>query len=134
MTDERRLAATDLAEVVGGFGHLLHAAGVPVTPERSGRFARAVTLSRPATLDVLYWSGRVTLLGGHDHIAVYDRVFAQVFRGMTDVADWRGQAPPASSTPPPAGRARPADHADAPPPAGQGRVSPHITTATGSSG
>jgi uncharacterized protein with von Willebrand factor type A (vWA) domain len=132
--DDARLAATDLAAVVGAFGHLLHAAGVPVTPERSGRFARAVTLSRPAALDELYWTGRVTLLSGHDHIAVYDRVFAQVFRGMTDVADWRGQAPPAASPPPPAGRARPADHADDPPPAGQGRVSPRVTTAAASSG
>ena len=44
-SDDRRLAATDLAEVVGAFGHLLHAAGVPVTPERSGRFAREITLS-----------------------------------------------------------------------------------------
>ncbi|MDQ1502917.1 MAG: hypothetical protein QOD57_644, partial [Actinomycetota bacterium] len=37
-------ARVDLAEVVAAFGQLLHAAGVPVTPERSGRFARAVTL------------------------------------------------------------------------------------------
>lgn len=129
----RRLAETDLAEVVGAFGHLLHAAGVPVTPERSGRFAAAVTLSRPATLDELYWVGRVTLLAGHDHIALYDRVFAQVFRGMADVADGRGQAPPAGAPPPPAGRARPADHAAAPPPAGTGRVSPQIATSTAAS-
>lgn len=122
-----RLAATDLADVVGAFGHLLHAAGVPVTPERSGRFARAVALSRPATLDELYWAGRVTLLGGHDHIAVYDRAFAQVFRGVVDVADWRGQAPPPAA-PAPAVPPRPAHRVGAPIPAGPGRVAPHVGT------
>ncbi|MDD9371729.1 MAG: hypothetical protein PV358_16540 [Acidimicrobiales bacterium] len=34
-----RLAEVDLAEVVAAVGQLLHAAGVPVTPERSGRLA-----------------------------------------------------------------------------------------------
>jgi hypothetical protein len=123
-----RLAAVDLAEVVGAFGHLLHAAGVPVTPERSGRLASTITLARPATLDDLYWAGRVTLLSEHDHIAVYDRVFSQVFGGTADVADWRGQAPSALAPPPPAGRARPADgRDDTPRPEGSGRVAPHVT-------
>ena len=88
------LDRVDLAELVGAFGNLLHAAGIPVSPERSGRFARAVALVRPDGLDEWYWAGRVTLLSGHDDIETYDRVFAQVFRGFADVADWRGQAPP----------------------------------------
>jgi uncharacterized protein len=86
-------ASTDLAEIVGAFGNLLHAAGVPVTPERSGRFATALALAQAATIDEVYWAGRVTLLTGHDEIETYDAVFAQVFRGRVDVADWRGQAP-----------------------------------------
>jgi uncharacterized protein len=88
------LDRVDLAELVGAFGNLLHAAGIPVSPDRSGRFARAVALVRPGALDEWYWAGRVTLLSGHDDIETYDRVFAQVFRGFADVADWRGQAPP----------------------------------------
>ena len=60
------LLSLDLADVAGSFGQLLHAAGVPVTPERSGRFARAVALARPLTVDELYWAGRVTLLTGFD--------------------------------------------------------------------
>jgi uncharacterized protein len=88
------LDRVDLAELVGAFGNLLHAAGIPVSPDRSGRFARAVALVRPDGLDEWYWAGRVTLLSGHDDIETYDRVFAQVFRGFADVADWRGQAPP----------------------------------------
>ncbi len=98
-----RLAAVDLAEVVAAFGNLLHAAGVPVTPERSGRFASAVALAHPDSVEEIYWAGRVTLLSGADQIAAYDGVFDQVFRGRTDVADWRGQAPSALATPPPAG-------------------------------
>ena len=96
----------DLAGLIGAFGQLLHAAGVPVTPERSGRFVRAVVLARPATTDELYWAGRVTLLSGHDQIEVYDRVFAQVFRGVVDVADARGD-PNAPELPPPASRPAP---------------------------
>ena len=88
----------DLAEVVAAFGHLLHAAGVPVTPERSARFAECVVLAEPRTLPELAWLGRVTLLSSQDQIDVFDRVFAQVFAGQVDLADFRGD----SATPPPA--------------------------------
>jgi uncharacterized protein len=93
------LDRVDLAELTGAFGQLLHAAGVPVSPERSGRFATAVSLVRPADLDEWYWAGRVTLLSGRDDIETYDRVFGQVFRGLADVADWRGQSPPRARQP-----------------------------------
>jgi uncharacterized protein len=102
----------DLAEVAGRFGHLLHAAGVPVTPERSGRFASAIEVTVPTTNDELYWVARVTLLTEHSHVPVFDRVFAQVFGGMVDVADSRGD----TSTPPPVsarpGESRPAGGED----------------------
>lgn len=88
----------DLAEVAAGFGQVLHAAGVAVTPERTGRFAKAVATGRPLTNDELYWMARVTLAGSRSDIEVLDRVFAQVFRGLVDVADERGD----SSQPPPA--------------------------------
>ncbi len=88
----------DLPEIVAAFGHVLHEAGVPVTPERSARFARCVVLAEPRTLPELAWLGRVTLLSSHDQIDVFDRVFAQVFAGQVDLADFRGDSP----TPPPA--------------------------------
>ena len=88
------LDRVDLAEVVATFGRLLHAAGVPVTPERSERFAAALTRVRPARLDELYWAGRVTLATGRGDLDAYDRVFGQVFGGRADVADWRGQDAP----------------------------------------
>src|SRR5690606_41487803 len=117
------LARVDLAEVVAAVGHLLHAAGVPVTPERSGRFAWAVTLARPATLDELYWAGRVTLLGGADQVPVYDAVFGQVFRGRVDVADRRGQEPAGLAAAPRA-RAAPPGPAPTPPGAAAGPAPP----------
>jgi uncharacterized protein len=109
----------DLATVVGAFGHLLHAAGVPVTPERSSRFAAAVVLARPATTDDLYWLGRVSLVSSHDEVDVYDRVFAQVFRGVVDVADHRGD----TNAPPPA-HTRPGTDRRPPGPSGSSAESP----------
>ncbi|HZQ27542.1 MAG TPA: VWA domain-containing protein [Acidimicrobiales bacterium] len=93
---------TDLAAVAVSFGELLHAAGMPTTPERSGRFAQAVAALRPLTIDDLYWAARVTLVTDHEHLGTFDRVFAQVFRGLVDVADHRGDpnAPPPPSTRP----------------------------------
>lgn len=91
----------DLAAICTAFGELLHAAGVPVTPERSSRFATAVVVAEPANLSELYWLGRVTLITARDQHEIYDRVFQQVFRGIVDIADFRGdspnQAPPASA-------------------------------------
>ncbi len=84
----------DLAEVTARFCALLHAAGAPVSPERAGRLARAVQLASPYTVDELYWLARVTLVAGLSDVAVFDRVFAQVFGGLVDPADWRGNAPP----------------------------------------
>ena len=77
----------DLAEVAGRFGYLLHAAGVPVTPGRSGRFAAALHLDPPRTIEQTYWRARVTLVGEHAELPVFDRVFAEVFRGYSDSSD-----------------------------------------------
>jgi uncharacterized protein with von Willebrand factor type A (vWA) domain len=83
----------DLAAMAGRFGWLLHAAGAPVTPERAGRFATAVALAEPVLVRDLYWIGRVTLLTDQAEIEIFDRVFAQVFGGAADPAEWRGQGP-----------------------------------------
>ena len=106
----------DLAEVSARLGMLLHAAGVPVTPERSGRLAAAMALAAPATTSELYWTARVTLVAEHAHLAIFDRVFAQIFGGLVDPADYRGDAPPAPTGTPgqtrprePASRGRPLD-------------------------
>ena len=84
--------AADLASVAGRLGALLRAAGMNVTPERSGRLVASMSLAMPVYLDELYWLARVTLVAERDDVEIFDRVFAQVFGGMVDPADWRGQA------------------------------------------
>jgi uncharacterized protein len=93
--------APDLADIASRFGALLHAAGVPVTPERCGRLAAAMALAAPATNDELYWVARITLVADHTHIEAFDRIFWQVFGGMVDPADFRGDQgpPPAAGAP-----------------------------------
>ncbi|MDQ5975982.1 MAG: uncharacterized protein QG661_3191 [Actinomycetota bacterium] len=127
MTTPPPATTTPLPEIVAAFGHVLHNAGVPVTPERSARFGTAVTIAKPRQMGELYWIGRVTLLSGRDQIETYDRVFQQVFRGIIDMADYRGQsdeAPPPSSTP--SGDRRPGD----PERETQSPTGPHGTSAT----
>ena len=85
----------DLATVAATFGDRLHSAGIPVTPERSGRFAAAVELTAPATYDDIYWAARVTLVSGHEQLDEFDRVFARYFGELADQAEARGD--PASS-------------------------------------
>ena len=91
----------DLAAICTAFGEVLHAAGVPVTPERSARFATAVVVAEPSDLGELYWLGRVTLTTARDQHEVYDRVFQQVFRGIVDIAEFGSdglqRTPPASA-------------------------------------
>lgn len=103
MTSIAAIDPDDLfARLVAAFGHLLHQAGLPVTPERSTRFGAVIALARPRTIDEVYWLGRVTLLTTHEQGEVYDRVFRQVFEGMIDLADFRGDSPhaaPPASTP-----------------------------------
>ena len=105
---------SDLATSRSAFGDLLHRAGLPTTPERAGRFAQAVGLAEPATVDDLYWVARVTFVTGEEQLDTFDRVFGQVFRGTVDPADSRGDlnaTPPAhvrrrEGAPSPIGRER----------------------------
>ena len=103
----------DLASVAARFAGYLHAAGVEAGPDRAARFASTLQLARPTTNDELYWLGRVTLVGDHRDIALYDRVFADVFLGIADVSDSRGDSnqPNLDSVDP--GQRRPPSEADA---------------------
>jgi len=92
-----------LGTLASGFAGLLRAAGVPAGTDQVARFVRAIALTTPATLDELYWVGRVTLVAELAHIEAYDRAFGQVFRGLHDWVDARGPEPP----PPPPTTRRP---------------------------
>lgn len=82
----------DLAAVAARFADHLHAVGVAVNPERAARFAESIRLARPTTTDELYWLGRVTLASDQVEISSYDRVFRDVFLGVADLADSRGDS------------------------------------------
>jgi uncharacterized protein len=83
------MADSDLAEVTARFGAELRRAGLPVGPGRSERFASAVTIARPQTLDALYRCALATLVSSRDDIDVLRAVFSQVFGGLGDPASRR---------------------------------------------
>ena len=91
----------DLSAICAAFGDLLHRAGVPVTPERSARFASSVLLAEPADVPHLYWLGRVTLTTSREQFATYDQVFRQVFRGLVDLGELRSDDARDEETPGP---------------------------------
>ncbi len=94
MPDASASGHPDLAELCAAFGRELRGAGVRVPAERISWWARVITMTRPVLVRELYWTARVTLLDGPHHLPVFDAVFAWVFRGISDVADFRGQEPP----------------------------------------
>ncbi|HXY42868.1 MAG TPA: VWA domain-containing protein [Acidimicrobiales bacterium] len=98
---------SDLAAMAAGFSEALRRAGVMVTTEQAGRFARAVHVTSPLGRTELYWTARATLVTGHDQIPAFDAVFGQVFGGLVDGAEFRGDeraSPFPSSRPPDAPR------------------------------
>ena len=85
------MADSDLAEVAARFGAELRRAGLPVGPGRSERFANAVMIARPQTLDALYRCALATLVSSRDDIDVLGAVFSQVFGGgLEDPVSRRG--------------------------------------------
>jgi uncharacterized protein with von Willebrand factor type A (vWA) domain len=76
----------DLAVLAAAFAGRLRASGLGVGPERSARFAAAVTLADPQSTQDLYWCGLATLVADPAEIPVFDRVFRAVFRGAAEDA------------------------------------------------
>ncbi|WP_258906545.1 hypothetical protein [Streptomyces thermocarboxydus] len=72
-------AAGDPAALLVGFARRLRAAGAEVSGERMRAFLRATEALRPWARTDVYWAGRLTLCGGPDDVARYDREFAAWF-------------------------------------------------------
>ncbi|MHB8246449.1 MAG: vWA domain-containing protein [Acidimicrobiales bacterium] len=91
----------DLAALVGSLGAMLRHYGAPVSVDQLSRCARALDTAWPTTSEELYWIGRVTLVSDRGSIEIYESVFDQVFRGLLDWADTRGDpnAPPPHERP-----------------------------------
>jgi uncharacterized protein with von Willebrand factor type A (vWA) domain len=71
----------DLPPLAASLGQRLREAGVPVTPERSAAFARALTLVRPQSRRRLYWTARSVFVQDRAESAAFEAVFAAVFGG-----------------------------------------------------
>jgi len=69
----------DLPALVGAFGRRLHEAGVPVSAERSSRFAQALALTAPVARRRLYWTARAVFVSDPAQIKAFDAVFSEVF-------------------------------------------------------
>ena len=111
---------TDVAELTARLSLALRDTGVPATPERAARLAAAMALDPPAGRSQLYRHARVTLVSDVSQLEAFGRVFAKVFSGLVDPAEWRGQEPPAPSRRATERRPPPPVAAMAPPGPGQG--------------
>ena len=90
----------DLPALATAFGHRLRAAGVPTTPERAERFARALALVAPTRRRQLYWTARSVFVSAQAQLPTFDRVFAAVFDPALEPHEERGDpyTPPLSGT------------------------------------
>jgi uncharacterized protein with von Willebrand factor type A (vWA) domain len=64
-----------------GFCRQLREAGLPVGPDRSESYLRALTAIDEKSMRRVYWTGRITLASHRDHLEIYDQVFDSFFLG-----------------------------------------------------
>ena len=69
----------DVPGIAGAFTERLRIAGVPVTPEHSINFTRALTLTKPLTRRRLYAVARAVLVSDMSQLKAFDAVFFSVF-------------------------------------------------------
>ena len=80
------LVRADIAALAAGFGTALHAAGLPVGPDRCERLARAVTVMEVSSLAELRACALATLVSDPGQMGVFDRVFAALFGAPSPLA------------------------------------------------
>ena len=108
----------DLPGLAAALGQRLRAAGVPVTPERSARFARRAGPRRAAARSDLYWTARAVFVSSQAQLPTFDRVFAAVFDPALEPDEERGDpytptlsgSQPSERPPDPRARSVPGEH------------------------
>jgi uncharacterized protein len=92
----------DLPALATALGQRLRAAGVPTTPERASRFAKALALVAPVRRAELYWTARSVFVSSQSQLPAFDRVFAAVFDPALEPDEERGDpySPPLSGSRP----------------------------------
>jgi uncharacterized protein with von Willebrand factor type A (vWA) domain len=108
------LVRADIAALAAGFGTALHAAGLPVGPDRCERLARAVTVMQVSSIAQLRACALATLVSDPGQLGVFDRVFAALF-GAPSPLTGLPQADPAY---------QPADPGSGPSPASRSQGDP----------
>jgi uncharacterized protein with von Willebrand factor type A (vWA) domain len=107
-------ARADIAALAAGFGTALHAAGLPVGPDRCERLARAVTVMQVSSIAELRACALATLVSDPGQLGVFDRVFAALF----------GVPPPLTGLPQADPGYQPADPGSGPSPAARSQGDP----------
>jgi uncharacterized protein len=81
------VAVPDVAGMATGLGVALHAAGLPVGPDRCERLARAVTVMGATTVAELRACALATMVSDPAQVPTFDRVFAALFGGPSPFRD-----------------------------------------------
>ena len=84
--------APDIAALAAGLGTALHAAGLPVGPDRCERFARAMTVMDPRTIGELHACALATMVSDPGQVPAFERVFGTLFGGRPPVPGPPGPA------------------------------------------
>lgn len=77
-------SAGPFVEMIVAFGRELRDEGLAVGSGEVLTYCAAMATLNPGDLLDLYWAGRTALLGKHDQIALYDRVFRRYFLGYEE--------------------------------------------------
>jgi uncharacterized protein with von Willebrand factor type A (vWA) domain len=77
----------DVPAVAAAMSQRLHAAGVPVTPERAVTFAQALTLVSPLSRSYLYCTARAIFVSSRTQLPTFDQAFASVFGSSLDTGE-----------------------------------------------
>jgi uncharacterized protein len=85
----------DVAALAAGLGTAMHAAGLPVGPDRCERLARAVSVMNARTVAELHACGLATLVSDPGQVATFERVFATLFGGPSPFGEQRPPPGPA---------------------------------------
>ena len=81
------IASPDVAALAAGLGTALHAAGLPVGPDRCERLARAVTVMNVRSVAELRACALATLVSDPSQMTTFERVFALLFGGPNPFKD-----------------------------------------------
>jgi uncharacterized protein len=77
----------DVASLAAGLGTALHAAGLPVGPDRCERLARAMTVMGTRSVAELHACALATLVSDPSQVTTFERVFAALFGGPSPFPD-----------------------------------------------